>query len=169
MRKKIVYFILLFCAIIIQTSLLPLVSPGNIMGDIVLMLILAGAVIDGFFSFFSWAIFAGILYDLISYTTLGVHSIIFLLVVYFVSFFSRRFSVELRGVGLFLFSLFVVVATLTSRIISTLIISWDLQNINGFFRQLGSFSVISIQILYNIFFFFFCFIILRKTKKIFSI
>src|SRR6266704_2969631 len=99
MKKKFIYCLIFFCGIILQTSVLPLISPTNITGDIVLMLILVGSIIDGFFSFFWWAVFFGVIYDIVSYTTVGIHAIIFIFVVYFVSFFSRRFSVELKGVG----------------------------------------------------------------------
>ena len=169
MKKKIVYGLILFCAIILQTSVLPLVSPIYAVGDILLMLILAGSILDGFFAFFWWAIFAGIVYDLVSYTAVGVHALIFLLVVYFVSFFSRRFSVELKGVGLVLFVIFVIVATLVSRGVVDLLTVWDLQTLNSYFKEFGSLKIISVQILYNIFLFFFCFVLLKKAKKFFAI
>ncbi|KKQ51136.1 MAG: Rod shape-determining protein MreD [Parcubacteria group bacterium GW2011_GWD2_38_11] len=169
MKKKIIYFLLLFCAIVLQTSVLPLISPVYVTGDILLMLILVGSVLDGFFAFFWWAIFAGIIYDLASYMAVGVHALIFLLVVYFVSFFSRRFSVEIRGVGLALFMFFVVVATLVSRGIIALSIAWDLQTLDGYFREFGSLKIIGVQILFNIFLFFFCFFLLKKVKKFFAI
>lgn len=169
MKKKVVYFLLLFCAIVLQTSVLPLVSPAYAAGDILLMLILAGSIVDGFSTFFWWAIFAGILYDLVSYTTVGIHALIFLSVVYFVSFFSRRISVELKGVGQVLFMIFIIVATMVSRAILVLLTTWDFQKISGFFKDFGSVRIVSIQILCNTLLFFLCFFILKKTKKFFAI
>ncbi|HBI33764.1 MAG TPA: rod shape-determining protein MreD [Candidatus Moranbacteria bacterium] len=169
MKKKIVYCLLLFCAVVLQTSVLPLISPLHIAGDVVLMLILAGSVLDGFFAFFWWAIFAGIVYDLASYTTVGIHALIFLLVVYFVSFFSRRFSVEIKGVGVVLFVIFVAVATLLSRGIIALSVAWDLQTFNGYFEEFGNWKIIIFQILFNTFLFLFCFFVLKKVKKFFVI
>jgi rod shape-determining protein MreD len=169
MKKKFVYCLLLFGAIVLQTSVLPVISSSYAMGDIVLMLVLVGAIIDGFFSFFSWAIFAGILYDLITYSTVGIHAIIFLFVVYFVSFFSRRFSIELRGVGVLLFALFIVFATLISRLIISFSIAWDSQLPVRYLRDFGNLKIVSIQIACNIFLFLFCFFVFNKVKKFFSI
>ena len=138
MKRKIVYGIILFCAIVLQTSVLPLISPTHVTGDILLMLVLTGAVLDGFFAFLWPAIFAGIIFDLISYTTVGIHSLVFVLVIYFVSFFSRRFSVELKGVGLVQFVIFVAVATFISRVIMALSVAWDLQTRSGYFKEFGS-------------------------------
>jgi rod shape-determining protein MreD len=169
MKKKFIYCLILFCAIILQTSVLPLVSPAQVMGDVVLMLILAGSIIDGFVLFFWWAIFAGLIYDLVSYSTVGVHALIFLLVLYFVSFFSRRFSVELKGIGLAWFGIFVLAATLLSNLIIALMVAWDLQTFSGYFKELGWFKDISIQILYNMILFLICFIVFKKAKKFFAI
>jgi rod shape-determining protein MreD len=169
MKKKFVYCLIFFCAIILQTSILPIISPAYATGDVLLMLILAGSIIDGFFDFLWWAVFVGIVYDLVSYTTVGAHALIFLLVVYFVSFFSRRFSVELKGVGLILFMIFVIVATLSSRMVMTLLIAWDLQTLSGYFKEFGNLKIISIQVLYNMFLFVFSFMVFKKTKKFFAI
>lgn len=169
MKKKIIYCLILFCAIVLQTSVLPLLSPAYATGDVLLMLVLAWSVLEGFFAFFGWAIFAGIIYDFASYTTVGVHALIFMLVLYFVSFFSRRFSVEIKGVGLALFVFFVAVATLVSRGIVALSVAWDLQTFNGYLSEFGSFKIISVQIIFNVFLFFFCFFLLKKLKKFFAI
>ncbi len=152
-----------------QTSILPLISPAYATGDILLMFILTGAVVDGFFDFLWCAVFAGIIYDLVSYTPVGAHVLIFLFIVYFVSFFSRRFSIELKGVGLVLFLIFVIVATLLSRGVMTLLDAWELQTFSGALGEFGSFKVVVTQIILNIFLFFFTFIIFRKTKKVFNI
>ena len=169
MKKKFVYCLLLFCAFIFQVSVLPLFSPLFAMGDLLLMFVLAGAIIDGFFEFLWWAIFAGVIYDLISYTSIGVHALIFLSVVYFVSFFSRRFSVELRGFGLFLFLLFVVFATVVSRLIIALSVAWDLHDMGVVGSNFGNFHILIIQILFNIVLFFLSFIMLKRTKSFFAI
>lgn len=169
MKKIFVYCLMLFCAIVLQTSVLPVISPGYIVGDVVLMLVLTGSIIDGFFAFLWWAVFVGIVYDLINYASVGVHALIFLLVVYFVSFFSRRFSVELKGVGMALFVIFIIVATLVSKFVTALSIAWDLQSASGLMNNVGSFRLISLQILYNFVLFIFTFFIFRKTKKFFAI
>lgn len=169
MKKKAIYFLIIFCAFVLQTSVLPLISPAYATGDILLMLVLSCAILDGFFSFFWWAIFTGIIFDLVSYTVVGVHALIFLMVVYFVSFFSRRFSVELKGVGVVLFGVFVVAATLISKIVAAVLTDFDPQTLIMNLHEIVNLKIVSIQILYNIFLFLLCFFILRKTKKFFAI
>ncbi|MEI7891275.1 MAG: hypothetical protein WCI36_04915 [bacterium] len=165
MKKNIIYAIVLFFAIVLQTSVLKLIAPTSVVGDIVLMLVLAGAIIDGFFSFFWLAVFFGIVYDLVGYVQVGSHAIVFLLIVYFVSFFSRRFSVELGGVGLVWFFFFVVFATILSNGTMAFLVAFDLQNFNTYFKEFGSFKNIFIQIFYNVFLFLISFVVLKKIKK----
>ena len=169
MKKKFIYIIIILVAIILQTSVLPEISNTNTAGDIVLMAILALSVIDGFSAFLGWAITAGILYDLAAYAIIGEHVLIFLLVVYFVSFFSRRFPTDLKGIGLLLFIIFVVIATLVSRGIFALITAWDLQTLQGYWEAFGTFRFIVLSIIYNEILFFIWFIALKKIKKFFDI
>lgn len=170
MKKKIVYSFLIFLAVILQTSVLPALFRESVPGDVVLMFVLAAMVLDGFFGFLWWAIFAGIVYDLVSYVQVGTHALIFLLVVYFVSFFSRRFSVELKGVGIFLFLFFVVVATFFSKAIVALSIVLDSQNFHQYPNLLlGSFSALIIQTMLNIILFVVCLQGLKKIKTFFDI
>lgn len=169
MKKNLVYSFLIILAIILQTSVFSMVFKSYMPGDVVLMLVLAGVVLDGFFGFFWWAIFAGILYDIAAYERVGVHALIFLLLVYFVSFFSRRFTVEFRGVGLMLFFVFVFVGSLISRAVIALAISWDMQNFQRYFEIFGGFGSIFFQTLANVLLFICCLLILRKAKSFFEI
>ena len=149
MKKKFIYIIIILVAIILQTSVLPAILNTNAAGDIVLMAILALSVLDGFSAFLGWAITFGILYDLAAYATIGEHVLVFLLVVYFVSFFSRRFPTDLKGIGLLLFIIFVVIATFISRGIFTLAVAWDAQTLQGYWETFGNFRFIAISIIYN--------------------
>lgn len=169
MKKKIVYILLILLAILIQVSVLPVIMPGGMVVDNVLMLVLAGATIDGFGAFLGWSITAGILYDLASYSKVGVHVIIFLCVVYFVSFFSRRFSVEMRGVGLVIMLLFVAVATLVSHFVFATSLAWDMGTLQGFSKNFGSLANLSLQVLGNSLVFFAWFAVLKKIKKYYAI
>lgn len=169
MRKKLVYIFILISAIVIQTSILPVVSGSRVAGDVVLMAILAWSIIDGFFAFVGWAIIAGILYDLSAYSPVGEHSIIFLLVVYFVSFFSRRLSIELRGIGWLLFFIFVIVATLISRSVIALAEVWNNQTFHGYWYIFGDLKSIIIQIICNSILFFVLFFLLKKIKEFFKL
>lgn len=169
MKKKIVYVILLLLAIILQTSVLSLISKSSTPGDLVLMMVLAGVVLDGFFAYFWWAIFAGILYDLATFVQIGTHALVFLISIYFVSFFSRRFSVEVKGVGVLLFVLFVGAATIISHLIVVLSLSLDARTFLKYFELIGNPSNVFLQIIWNLVLFFICFYFLKKVKNFFEI
>lgn len=169
MKKKFVYIVISLVAIIAQTSIMPAVLQTNAAADVVLTAVLAWSVLDGFFAFISWAIAIGILYDLVTYSPVGVHVLIFLAVVYFVSFFSRRLSLELKGFGLFLFLIFVVVATLVSQGVIALATAWDMQTFHGYWKSFGSLKSVALGIAYNEILFFIWFILLKKIKKFFEI
>ena len=169
MKKKFIYIIIILVAIVLQTSVLPAILNIDAVGDVVLMAILAWSVIDGFSAFLGWAITAGILYDLEAYSTVGEHVLIFLLVVYFVSFFSRRFPTDLKGIGSLLFIIFVVIATFVSRAIFALMTAWDFQTLQGYWGTFGNFRFIMLSVVYNEILFFIWFIALKKIKKFFDI
>lgn len=167
MKKKLVYIFVILIAIILQTSVFPPVF-GNV-GDAVLALVLAGTVLDGFAAFLGWAILIGILYDLAAYSVIGTHVLIFLPIIYFVSFFSRRFSTDLKGIGLFLFIAFVIVATLVSRGVFSFITARELETLHGFWKNFGSLHFIGLSIICNEILFFLWFAVLKKIKKFFEI
>jgi len=169
MKKKLVYLFILIIAIIIQTSLMPVILNSNTTGDAVLMIVLAWSVLDGFSAFIGWAIVAGILYDLAAYSPIGEHAIIFLAVVYFVSFFSRRLSIEFKGIGWLLFFMFIVVATFLSKIIIALAMAWDLQTFHGYWQMFGNLKSITLQIIYNGILFFLSFFLLKRVKEFFKL
>ena len=169
MKKKLVYLFILIIAIIIQTSVMPVILNSSTTGDAVLMIVLAWSVLDGFSAFIGWAIVAGILYDLAAYSPIGEHAIIFLAVVYFVSFFSRRLSIEFKGIGWLLFFMFIVVATFLSKIIIALAMAWDLQTFHGYWQMFGNLKSITLQIIYNGILFFLLFFLLKRVKEFFKL
>ena len=169
MKKKLVYFLIFIVAAIFQLSFMPIVSGGHPSADAVLMAVLAWSVLDGFAAFLGWAIFFGLFYDLISYATVGVHALIFLAVVYFVSFFSRRFSMEFKGVGLLLFLAFVVVATLVSHAIIASTLAFQMGTLQGWWKSFGTAGSILIQLASNAILFLLCFAVIKKAKQFFAI
>lgn len=169
MKKKLIYLLIFIIAIVIQTSILPVILGSNFNGDIVLMLVLALSIIDGFFAFLIWSIILGILYDLASYSVIGEHSLIFLLVVYFVSFFSRRLSLEVKGIGWVLLFMFVIIATFLSKSITALITVWNLQDLHLYWKIFGSLKYIAFQIISNSILFLFLFFLLKKIKEFFKL
>lgn len=169
MKKKIVYALVLLFAVILQTSVLPVFLGGPALGDAVLMIVLAWTIIDGFNSFIAWAIVAGIFYDLAAYSPVGEHVLIFLIVIYFVSFFSRRLSLDLKGVGLVLFFIFVIAATVFSEIIIALISAQEMQTLHEYWKKFGDPSSVALKIICNELLFFGWFVLLKKIKKFFKI
>jgi rod shape-determining protein MreD len=169
MKKRIVYIIILLIAVLAQVSILPAISTTNAVGDAALMAVLAWSVLDGFSSFIGWAILAGIFYDLAAYSPMGEHVLIFSVIVYSGSFFSRRLSFELKAVGLFLFFALVVAATLLSRGIGALIVAADAQTLAGYWKNFGGLGTVVREIIYNEILFSLWFVMLRKTKKFFEI
>ncbi len=165
MKNKIIYFGVIIFAILVQTSFLPIIARVGVLGDAVLMLVLVLAVLDGFANVLKWAVLAGILYDFASYTTIGVHVIIFLLTVYVVSFFSRRLSVEIKGMGLFFLLLFVVLATLISNGLLSLFAVWGGKTLKLYAQAFGSFSLVIFQVFCNAVLLFFWFNVIKKIKK----
>lgn len=169
MKKKSIYFLILVFSTLLQTSVLPVLFGVGSVGDNVLMLILAWSVLDGFASFLGFGILAGIFYDMLSFSTIGTHAIIFLGVIYFVSFFSRRFSVEVRGTGIILLLLFIIVATIFSHAVVVLVMAFEANSLDGYWRSFGTPGSFLLSIAYNIVLFAFWFHFIRKIKKFFLI
>ncbi|HOF42754.1 MAG TPA: rod shape-determining protein MreD [Candidatus Moranbacteria bacterium] len=169
MKKKLVYIFIGLIAILFQTSVIPVVTETKMPGDSVIMAALAWSILDGFFAFFPWAILLGLLYDIISYSPIGMHVLVILPVLYFVSFFSRRFTMESKGVRIVLFIVFVVSVTIFSRIILFLVNSWGNLSLNGFWKIFASPAGIVWQLAHNFVLFFFWFFVIKKCKEFFKI
>lgn len=169
MNKKLVYISIFILICFVQLSFLPVLSGSGVAVDALLMAILAWSVIDGYYSFFNWAIFFGFLYDLASYATVGTHALIFLFVLYFVSFFSRRLSIDLRGIGIVLFLLSIFVATFLSNSIIAGVAAWKIQSLHGYWQSFGGFKASLISLTLNTAFFFLMFYFIRRTKAFFAI
>lgn len=169
MKKKIIYSFFILIAIIAQASVLPVILGRNFYGDVVLAAVLAWSVLDGFRAFLGWAVLCGILYDLAAYSPVGEHALIFLFVVYFVSFFSKRLSVELEGIKWILFFVFVVAATFISEGVIALMQWTDAQTLSGYWKASGGFGSLFLRIVCNGFLFFFWFGLLKKIKKFFQL
>lgn len=167
MKKKIIYALVIFLSIMVQTSSAAFFSNSNWLVDVVLMLVLAWTLIDGFDLFLPWAIFAGILYDLVAFSPIGLHVIIFSLLAYCVSFFSKRFSTEIKGMGILLVMFFTAAATIGSRAI---IFFWEFGD--GFFANDFSNFWMMVKFFipvffYNLIIFFILYFVIGWIKKFF--
>lgn len=164
--KFLAYTALIFACIIAQKSLIPIMFFGRRLPDIVLMLVLALAVIDGFDDFLPWAIGAGLAYDVAVGPVIGLHALIFVVVVYSVSFFSRRFLVDMRSMGVMTLLVFIILATLVSHLFVALWIGWDSRSALDFIGALGSGWDFAVQVSYDALAFIIIFSLARTyTKK----
>jgi len=164
--KTYTYIALILLAIIAQKSLVPIMFFGRRLPDIVLMLVLALAIVDGFDDFLPWVIGAGLAYDVATRSAIGLHALIFVIVVYSVSFFSRRFLVDMRSMGVMLLLVFIILATLISHFFVALWIGWDSRSVFNGVGALGSGWDIAAHVLYNAVAFIIMFGLARNyTKK----
>lgn len=165
MSKKIIYIGIIFLAIVAQTTFFPIFF-SRITPDVVLMLILAWTILDGFNNFFLWSILAGLFYDLASMSVIGTHIIVFLFVVYFVSFFSNRFQVGMKGLGVIIIALMIGLSTLVSNAVFVLVEITNVEKIS----IIGSIKFIVhiiLEFVYNGILFVFVYAFLKKIKKTF--
>ena len=111
-KGKIVYISAIMFAILLQKTLLP-VFVGSAQGvNMVMILVLAWTIYDGFNAYLAWAIFSGCIYDIFFHYPFGVHAIFFVAVSYVLSFFAKRFSVALRSSGFFTVCLLIALLTI---------------------------------------------------------
>jgi rod shape-determining protein MreD len=169
MKKKFLYLLVIFIALILQTATVAVFFGERNAVDLVLMLALAWAIIDGFGAFFFWAIAIGILYDLAAFTPVGVHVLIFLAVIYMVSFFSRRLSIDHKGTGAGIIFVFIIVATFISQGILGILSHADFLTVKEFFKIFVSIKWFAVQIFFNSVFFILAFILVNWVKKYFAI
>jgi len=164
-RKILAYLALILGLIMVQKSLVPIMFGGDHMPDIVLMFVLALAIIDGFDNFLPWALFAGLAYDVASRVAIGLHALIFVIIVYCVSFFSRRFLVDMRSTGAAMLLLFIVLATVVSHLFIAAWIGWNSHDARNFASALGNGWDIGIEAAYNMLMFIILFSAVRKLTK----
>lgn len=169
MQKKFFYLLIIITALILQTSAMPALGGSRSGLDLVLMLVLAWAIIDGFAAFLPWAITIGILYDFVTMLPIGVHVLVFLFVVYMISFFSKRLSIDFRATGLLMILFFIAVSFLVSQISIGIAIRGDLLSIKEFWNMISPAKWLMLQLAYNCLAFLFCFIGIRWAKNYFML
>lgn len=117
MKNNFFIFFLIVAGIILQTSGFPVLFSHGYMPSIVLVGVVAVTIAWGFRNALLWVIVAGIMFDLATYGTVGKQVIALAVVAYFVSFFSKRFLVENRGLGIVTIIFLVLLSTLFFKIL----------------------------------------------------
>jgi rod shape-determining protein MreD len=172
MERKIVRLIIILLAVIIQISFLPAIFSAFQVPQIVLMLVIAWTIIAGFRNILPWIIMAGFFLDLLSFKTIGLSITVFVLVAYFVSFFSRRFLVESRGWGALVMAFFIFFSTVFyyffNNFFANLLLSANLLT-SGFWKSFIFFQKdVAAQIFFNLLLFFACFFLLSRIENYLS-
>lgn len=164
-KGRLIYVGAILLAIMAQKIFLPAFFGERYGGNIVVMLVLAWTMYDGFLGYFGWAVFAGCLYDLFFYFPVGLHAALFVVIVYGVSFFTKRFSVTMRSSGALIMVMLVAILTVATAF-------YDLAWAGGRFdigmnvsAELGGQEIILKNELVNLALFFMCYVSIKKVKK----
>lgn len=170
MKKNLIYFVLIIGILLVQTSIIPGLWGSSALPDFALMMVLAWTIREGFTAFFPWILFMGIAYDLLTFMPIGTHVIIFTLSAYLVSFFSRRFSVHIRGLGIFLIFFFAFFSMLFSHAFVVLADGMNGETILVILKNLrGGIGFTLGEFLVNSGFIFFGLWLIKKVKKYFFV
>lgn len=111
MEKKTVRFIIILFAVLIQISALGFIFADYFVPSLVVALVVAWTIHVGFMRILPWIIALGITLDIASFQPVGINVVLFVLISYFVSFFSRRFMVEHRIWGALVAVFFIIIST----------------------------------------------------------
>lgn len=90
MKKTALIFLIIFFAVIAETSFFPVLWKNLSVPDLVLVLAVSGVAVFGFNSVWVWALASGIILDLFYLGKVGANSASFMIFSYGTSFFSRR-------------------------------------------------------------------------------
>ena len=133
MQSKLIRLGIIFLAILIQISFLPVLFSTNEVPNIILLLIISWTVIMGFDNILIWVIITGIMADLIFFRSVGTSVIFFVVIAYSISFVSRRFLIENKNSGFLIIALFIIFSTILYGFLNIFINSQIIENFRGSF------------------------------------
>lgn len=156
MYERIKIFLIFVLVAIFQVSFLPNISFARIAPDFVLLLIIILSFRKNFDEFWSWVVVAGFIFDIISFGTIGVSTLIFLLVFFLVNFFANRFFVSRKNLDFFALAFFIFFGTIINYIsldfLNSFIFYFSEQDKFNFFRNFNM-QILGIKIMNNLIFF----------------
>ncbi|HPN96911.1 MAG TPA: rod shape-determining protein MreD [Candidatus Moranbacteria bacterium] len=117
MFNKAVIFSLIFIAVILQSSFLPIFFPPETIPDLALILIIIWTIRNGFEKTVGRSILAGFMLDLVYFWPVGISIITFVTISFITSFLAKRFLISQRSWRLFIIVCFVVLGTLINQTI----------------------------------------------------
>jgi rod shape-determining protein MreD len=170
MQSKLIRLGIIFLAILIQISFLPVLFSANEVPNIILLLVISWAVIMGFDNILIWAIIIGVAADLIFFRAVGTSVIFFIVIAYSISFVSRRFLVENKNLGFLIIAFFIVFSTIFYGFLNIFINSRLIENFRGSFgtQLILLQKSILIQIAFNLLLFPLCYFPLVRLEKYLS-
>ncbi|OGI16293.1 MAG: rod shape-determining protein MreD [Candidatus Moranbacteria bacterium RBG_19FT_COMBO_42_6] len=164
MYKNILFFSVIFLAVLLQISFFPNLIPIRVFPDVALIIILFWTVRRGFEETWKWAIFAGLMVDLAYFWPVGTSVFSFVLIAYLVNSLAKRFLVTQTVFRFLILLAFVVLGTIFNSILLILAVKLarrEAADLNMLFFN----SDIIFKILYNFGIFSFIYAPLGKLEK----
>ena len=168
MRIKIIILLAITILTLVQVSFISALFPISTTPNIIIMFIVGATVLLGFYKVWIWVIVAGIIFDLINYSSIGTNVIVFLSIAYFSSFFSRRFLLRVKGWSVLVIVFLIFIITCISFFLSFIL------NLSPSLSSLISNGIFFIKniiwtAIYNLILFSIAFYFLNKVQKFFTI
>lgn len=166
MKKIFLILAIIILAVILETSVLPLLFSGGNIPDLTLVLLVSGVAVFGFQSVWIWGIAAGFILDIFSFRKIGTSIFSFAIFSYSISFFSRRLIFEEKIGGVFSSSVFIVLMTIFNNIwINLASFGFKFEKILNV-KALISWEIIWKSVLNLILFYLFVILLKKQKKKI---
>lgn len=160
MASKIRILIIIFLAVILETSFFPALFAGVIVPDVVLVLIILWSSRKKFEDIWLWAFFAGFFLDLAISQKIGINAISFVIISFVASFLRERFFIAQRT-GAFAIALTLVVGGT--------ILNWFLINFLTNFSMNFSWKLLVMKIASNLAVAIFMYFLIARYKRVFGI
>ncbi|MFZ2975039.1 MAG: rod shape-determining protein MreD [Candidatus Moraniibacteriota bacterium] len=160
MASKIRILIIIFLAVILEISFFPALFAGQIVPDVVLVLIILWSSRKKFEDIWLWAILGGFFLDLVIAQKIGINTISFVIISFLASFLRERFFIAQRA-GAFLIALTLVTGGT--------ILNWILINFLTNFMVNFSWKLLLMKIVSNLAVAIFMYFLIARYKGVFGI
>lgn len=172
MLQKIIFFFIIFFAVVLQSAVFSNVFFLGTGPNIALLLIIFWVSREGFEKALGKIILAGFILDLASFHPVGMNIFSFIIVAFLVGFFSKRFLVSSSGWYAPVLFFLIVLGTLANELLLA-----GLFQLAGYFKSLPqvnlifplSGSIFAKKIFLNILFFPIIYLLLSKNEKFLSL
>jgi rod shape-determining protein MreD len=111
MKKNIIILIAVIFSTILEVSFLPSFFSLQHVPSLVLLVVILFSIREGFEKNWKWVLLAGIIFDLLSFGRLGVHSFSFLLISWIASLFSEKFFISQKWQSFFMLMIVIFISS----------------------------------------------------------